>query len=356
MRSNYGAQNSIKIINHKQRVRISAILVGVICSLVVASQDLKTKDGRSNSVVGEWWRRAASSLSPTSSQTNDRQQHYHQDYNADSEEESDHYHEPDQYATANIYDQPSPTSSLSKWPKRKNSQLHLRDQNPLDQYYQSNEVFSRSPSERFDYHGGELKGEEDHDYHLKEVEHRHKEVKEVSYVYPVLVALLILGALFVPFISLFFFLSVSAFNCQSGLSQVTPIFGRRRRRRRKRQTADERYASENGTATTLLRELNEHESDYLADRNKSSAVESANLLRTSQLPLVMLFDSAHDMLWSPAQSLASIENKTPTSGLFERNEKFAMFEDDLEELRARLAHSTQMLWDAIVKFGSDLML
>lgn len=63
------------------------------------------------------------------------------------------------------------------------------------------------------------------------------EYKEVSFVYPVLLALLILGALFVPFLSLFFFLSVTAFNCNgfgSSFQPVAPFLGRRRRRRRKR--------------------------------------------------------------------------------------------------------------------------
>lgn len=76
----------------------------------------------------------------------------------------------------------------------------------------------------------------------REVHHHRQhghEVKEVSYVYPILVALLILGALFVPFISLFLFLAVSAFNCHqlgsSGFASVTPIFGKRRRRRRRRK-------------------------------------------------------------------------------------------------------------------------
>lgn len=59
------------------------------------------------------------------------------------------------------------------------------------------------------------------------------ESKEVGVVYPVALALVVLGALFVPFASLFLFLAVSAFNCQTGagLAQVTPVFGRRRRRR-----------------------------------------------------------------------------------------------------------------------------
>jgi hypothetical protein len=91
--------------------------------------------------------------------------------------------------------------------------------------------------DRFDDH--------DHDYHHKhhhdsKLEIHQKESKEISFVYPLLLSLLILGALFVPFISLFFFLAVSAFNCHTGagglgggLSQVTPVFGRRRRRRKR---------------------------------------------------------------------------------------------------------------------------
>lgn len=70
--------------------------------------------------------------------------------------------------------------------------------------------------------------------HHKVMKVEHHEPKEMSFVYPVLLALLILGALFVPFISLFFFLAVSAFNCNgigAGFSQVTPVLGRRRKRR-----------------------------------------------------------------------------------------------------------------------------
>lgn len=73
--------------------------------------------------------------------------------------------------------------------------------------------------------------------HHKYSKVEHVEGKEISFMYPVLLALLILGALFIPFISLFFFLAVSAFNCNSlgnsGFGQVTPVFGRRRRRRKR---------------------------------------------------------------------------------------------------------------------------
>lgn len=87
-----------------------------------------------------------------------------------------------------------------------------------------------------------LELESRHHGHQHSMEHHGK---ELGLAYPVLLALLLLGALFIPFLSLFFFLSVSAFNCngfgqggfgQGGLSpagfqQVTPTFGKRRRRR-----------------------------------------------------------------------------------------------------------------------------
>lgn len=80
-------------------------------------------------------------------------------------------------------------------------------------------------------------GESKHYSFEKSHDEGHHEVKEVSFVYPLLVALVILGALFIPFVSLFFFLAVSAFNCGNagaigGLNTgpIQTLIGRRRKR------------------------------------------------------------------------------------------------------------------------------
>lgn len=67
----------------------------------------------------------------------------------------------------------------------------------------------------------------------KSMEHLQAEGREISLVYPILLAILIIGALFIPFVSLFFFLTVSAFNCNGigSFAQVSPFLGKRRRRR-----------------------------------------------------------------------------------------------------------------------------
>lgn len=102
--------------------------------------------------------------------------------------------------------------------------------------------------DRYDYDEDTYYAQSKHEQH--KLMEQHHEVKEISYVYPVLLALLILGALFIPFISLFFFLSVSAFNCSglgAGFGQVTPVFGRRRRRRRSVSDLGETYGQLNET-------------------------------------------------------------------------------------------------------------
>lgn len=131
----------------------------------------------------------------------------------------------------------------------------------------------------------------------------------MSFVYPILLALLILGALFVPFIALFFFLAVSAFNCSgagagglgSGFSQVTPVFGRRRRRRRSLPAgSDGGGKSVHELASAFARELLGDFEQYLGveyatlseqrDNSKDGQDATMNLIAT-KLPLSMLFDS-----------------------------------------------------------------
>lgn len=113
---------------------------------------------------------------------------------------------------------------------------------------QASERFEWPPSvnSRHDYYTP-LENQHHHTKH--EMEHG----KEVGLAYPVLLSLLLLGALFIPFLSLFFFLAVSAFNCHgsiggalggagglgAGFQPVAPVFGRRRRKRRKRDLAAE---------------------------------------------------------------------------------------------------------------------
>lgn len=172
-----------------------------------------------------------------------------------------------------------PSSSGNKWPltshfvsnhgrqqeykkqtnrNQEQDELGLGDELNDDYYYQ--------PSERYD---------DQHHQHHKELEH-HQEGKEVSFVYPVVLALLILGALFIPFISLFFFLAVSAFNCQTGgaggFAQVTPLFGRRRRKRRSLGLDQSPSSSSSGnktysiTTASLSFEPKENNSTWLQDR------------------------------------------------------------------------------------------
>lgn len=138
------------------------------------------------------------------------------------------------------------------------------------------------PDRRFDYEDErERKNHHRHHHHHHKVlkVEEHQEAKELSKVYPVLLALLIIGALFVPFISLFFFLAVSAFNCNgigAGFSPVTPIFGRKRRRRRRSITHDELLSPHPANATD----------NHLADQETE-----LDTITTHGLPLIVLFDA-----------------------------------------------------------------
>lgn len=189
-------------------------------------------------------------------------------------------------------------------------------------------------SERYDY--------EDDDYkkHTK-VEHHEHEMKEMSFVYPVLLALLILGALFIPFISLFFFLAVSAFNCNSGLGsngfgQVTPFMGKRRRRRRSISSeASLLSAAAAAAASTTSIDDNNNIPQHLAgNRTHSSKMETRDVGSIAvHLPRLMLFD-------------ASEQQSDETGG--------SQLILDYEFLRKQLARNTVRLRDALMEIGAWL--
>lgn len=123
-------------------------------------------------------------------------------------------------------------NSVPAWSwRRLTSTTTTTTMSPTDENY----YYAYEPQEN------EIRARDDSDehYEYKKVIVQHAEPKhEMSMMYPVLLSMLILGALFVPFISLFFFLAVSAFNCHSGggggsFGPVTPIMGKRRKRRRR---------------------------------------------------------------------------------------------------------------------------
>lgn len=185
-----------------------------------------------------------------------------------------------------------------------------------------------SLSERYDYE------DDDHKKHTK-VEHHEHEIKEMSFVYPVLLALLILGALFIPFISLFFFLAVSAFNCNGGLGsngfgQVTPFLGRRRRRRRSislpASSSSSSSTVNNNTVSNEIGSSNEAKRRETRDDDKS--IEGAHL------PRLVLFDAAAA---ADQQASDAAGRQLPIS--------------DYEFWRKQLARNTVRLRDALVEFG-----
>lgn len=183
-------------------------------------------------------------------------------------------------------------------------------------------------SERYDY--------EDDDYkkHTK-VEHHEHEIKEMSFVYPVLLALLILGALFIPFISLFFFLAVSAFNCNSGLGsngfgQVTPFMGKRRRRRRS-VGSESGFGSIASIDNGIHPDMASNRTQFLSKEETRDAARSTAV----HLPRLMLFDAAEQQK----------EEAGRLGGL-------PML--DYEYWRKQLARNTVRLRDALLEFGAWL--
>lgn len=126
-----------------------------------------------------------------------------------------------------------------------------------DQYYlnqQQVEAEARRSIDRLDRYDHNDPYEYHSSKHHQAAANHEAEGKEISFVYPILLALLVLGALFVPFISLFFYLAVSAFNCQGiggGFGQVTPVFGRRRRRRKRELQEANHYNNHHPMAATF---------------------------------------------------------------------------------------------------------
>lgn len=216
------------------------------------------------------------------------------------------------------------------------SELEEQRQQQESQRYNSYQV-GYDLSERFD-------DEEDYKKHHK-VEH-HEEAKEISLVYPVLLALLILGALFVPFISLFFFLAVSAFNCNgigSGFGQVTPFFGRRRRRRRRRSISESASSAAGSSSNFSSRWLESKSKNKATNQVKISAdiararqnstattTESSITLAESLLPVMMILDTADDTNLALSELVWS----------------------DYGYWRKQLAQNTIKLRDALVEFGA----
>lgn len=164
----------------------------------------------------------------------------------------------------------------------------------VSQYYSTDLMDSPSQQDYYDVYDANERFDDDDNYQKHHKIEHHEEVKEISYVYPVLLALLILGALFVPFISLFFFLAVSAFNCNgiggnSGFGQVTPLFGRRRRKRGI-ETAGE-FAASNRKIYSTGQQLGEENNSK--ERRPGG---EGNTITAPYLPLVMLFDAVSEHL------------------------------------------------------------
>lgn len=229
--------------------------------------------------------------------------------------------------------------------------------------------------------------------------HEHHEVKEISYVYPILLALLILGALFVPFISLFLFLAVSAFNCHqlgsSGFANVTPIFGKKRRRRRRKRSLDYSEADGDDSLGLLL------DAALPAQRNKTQVEEAddlkfvfgqqqkqlkvskqsqtnltSDLITTTQLPYAfgsLLHDSVgfdsdpnykYDFGFRSAADLNAVDF-LPLDALVDGLDRLSfvasstdkgIFEPSLSELiywRNKLTQTTESLRNALLEFGDE---
>lgn len=180
--------------------------------------------------------------------------------------------------------------------------------------------------------------DQDEKHHGKIESH---EFKEVSYVYPVLLALLILGALFVPFLSLFFFLSVTAFNCNSfgsGLQSVAPVFGRRRKRRSVGSVTtsmQDPHFKLDSTSQDRARGAREGYTDRQGDRNNSTANRRSNgrvdpIKSTNRLAQFVLWDEMADDVRG--------------------GNSFVEF-DSYDYWHRQLASSTAKLLDALLEFG-----
>lgn len=216
---------------------------------------------------------------------------------------------------------------------------------------------------------------EDHSHHHHQaVHHESAESKEMSLVYPILLALLVLGALFVPFISLFFYLAVSAFNCQGiggGFGQVTPIFGRRRRRRRKRELElglghpppmAASTALDQGGNSSFLTTTNDPMSiqvenpitdsaHNLSSSSEAQAGANSSFTFIHQLPRLLLSDSIELAAAAAAASSKGSLMLTNSTSPYSRPEDFLLNDGQLLDeymfWRRQLARNTIKLREAL---------
>lgn len=213
-------------------------------------------------------------------------------------------------------------------------------------YQQEDEFFQRplAPNDRrYDMEEDEQK------YHYEKNHVEHAAGKEIGYAYPILVALLILGALFVPFISLFFFLAVSAFNCNGigagSFASLTPIYGRRRRRKR----SYEILGLSNSGDSNVTQSLN----DATTKGNRDESKSSIEYLVTSVLPAMMLYDSLEDFGILPADTNHGgrrFGGNTSSDPMATLSTSSAL--SDYEFWRRQLALSTVRLRDSLIQFGA----
>lgn len=229
-----------------------------------------------------------------------------------------------------------PRSTWSQFTSSPIVQLRSSRRNPLlRSSYDEDYEDVIYPRRRFEYgeeYPRESKRKKHYHEHHKVMKVEHHEPKEISFVYPVLLALLILGALFVPFISLFFFLAVSAFNCNgigAGFSQVTPVFGRRRRKRRSAEMVNSRSSAKSKLMTNSTEQALEQQQVF-ARQNKALA-EELDTVTSYDLPLLAIFDAWDEL----------------TSGYSS---------GDYEFWRKELARSTVKLADALASIESWLPL
>lgn len=260
---------------------------------------------------------------------------------------------------------------------------HQQQQQVVDAFYSG----SDPPPYHHPHQDWPLETRDSYLYSGSEKHHKHYEVKEISYVYPILLALLILGALFVPFISLFLFLAVSAFNCHqlgsAGFANVTPILGRKRRRRRRSVNA-----VSSSKQLPVANNNNENDLRFVFGQGLLSdafdSFERTDLITALQLPFALLSDtigfaSDSDPHYKYDYGLVPItskRNETDTNGSIARGAlldsltfangtnydylKELMQEDSLIEptastelvyWRNRLAQTTALLRNALVEFS-----
>lgn len=230
----------------------------------------------------------------------------------------------------------SRSKTMSSTSTTRNEDERRRRQQQQDDQINSKAIYWPNSMSRPNYRTEERYDQQEE---ADEIHHEHKQVKyeghelkEMSYVYPVLLALLILGALFVPFLSLFFFLSVTAFNCNSGLgSSFSPILGGRRRRRRRRRKRDlliDNVANDNKSNQLLLLGNREDDNDNDYDNN-------SNIIRLELLDNELIYEKKQQELLLNGNKLIELE---------------------LDLLSEQLSESTKKLRKAIEDFGKFILI